>query len=149
MVYWKQIEDMVGREITTQLKERTVSTLDIEPTSPDVEDTLKVTDSDVRKAKQSSSTSMPKPKALPPKSTPAKSSSSAPLIMGGGLFLLLLGGGLGYWYINKDQAVEPVSRVVVSTKTLPKGNPANEQDLGADTATTVVLKTTVFFVKMS
>ena len=120
----------------------TVPTLDLEPTSPDVEDTLKVTDSDVRRAKQSSSTSMPKPKALSPKPTPAKSNSSVPLIMGGGLFLLLLGGGLGYWYIKKNQTVEPVATTVVATKVLPKGNPANEQDLGASTSTTVVLKTT-------
>lgn len=131
----------VKEEIPEPPLPSTVATLDLEPTSPDVEDTLKVTDSDVRRAKQSSSASMPKPKALPPKPTPVKSSNSVPLIMGGGLFLLLLGGGLGYWYINKDQRVDPVSTAVVETKTLPKGNPANAQDLGADTATTVVLKT--------
>ncbi len=132
----------VKEEIPAPPLPSTVATLDLEPTSPDVEDTLKVTDSDVRRAKQSSSASMPKPKALPPKSSPPKATNPVPLIMGGGLFLLLLGGGLGYWYINKDQAVDPVSTAVVETKTLPKGNPANEQDLGAATATKVVLKTT-------
>ena len=86
----------------------TVPTLDIVPPAPDVEDTLKVTDSDVRKAKQSSSASMPKPKALPPKPVPQKSTNPVPIIMGGGLLLLLLGGGLGYWYVNQDKSVEPL-----------------------------------------
>ena len=132
----------VKEEIPEPPLPSTVPTLDLEPSKADLSDTLKVNDSDVQKAKQSSSASMPKPKALPPKSGPTKNSNSVPLIMGGGLFLLLLGGGLGYWYINKDQSVKPVSTTIVETKTLPIGNPANEEDLGSDTGTKVVLKTT-------
>jgi hypothetical protein len=119
----------------------TVPTLDIEPTAPDVEDTLKVTGSDVQNAKRSTPSSVPKPRAKSSKSTPVKSSNPVPLIMGGGLFLLLLGGGLGYWYINKNQSVDPPSTTVEPVKTFPKGKPATEEDLGGETGTRLVLKT--------
>lgn len=120
----------------------TVPTLDIEPTAPDVEDTLKVTNSDVQKAKRSSSSSssVPKPKTTPSKSATTKSSNTVPLIMGGGLFLLLLGGGLGYWYVNKDQPLAPPSTTIEPVKTFPKGKPANEEDLGGENGTKLVLK---------
>ena len=119
----------------------TVSTVDLEPTSPEVEDTLKITDSDVQKATQTSS-SMSRPKPAPAKSQPVKS-NSLPLIMGGGLLLLLLGGGVGYLYIKNDRSSQDSVATESVVEKFPKGKPATEEDLKSDTGTTVVLKTAV------
>ena len=119
----------------------TVETVDLEPTAPGVEDTLKVTQSDIHDAKKAPRPEPPKP-VQPTKTKPvSKSSSPIPLILGGGLLLLLLGGGVGYWYINQNKPVEPTPTAVTQPETFPPGGPASEQDLGSDTQTKITLRT--------
>ena len=119
----------------------TVPTVDIEPTSPEIEDTLKVSASDVLEAKRQA----------PPKVgtvtqgtattvQPVKGKSPAIAMLGGGLLLLLLGGGAGYWYINQDKAVEPKPTTVVEAESFPVGKSASTEDLGSDTGIKIVLK---------
>ena len=79
--------------------------------SPDVEDTLKMTDSDVQSLANDIIIGFyAKAQGIAVQITGStKSSNPVPIIMGGGLFLLLLGGGVGYWYVNQEQPVKDTS----------------------------------------
>lgn len=119
----------------------TVETVDIEPTAPDVEDTLKVTQSDIHEAKKTPPIAPPKPVESVKAKPASKQSSSIPLILGGGLLLLLLGGGVGYWYISQKKPVQPTPTALAEPEDFQEGSSPTEQDLGSDTGTKITLKT--------
>ena len=128
-------------------------TVNLDLTQPEVDDTLKVTDSDVRSAKQNipvvSTGTSPLTNSASKSSVQVKS-NPIPMILGGGLFLLLMGGGAGYWYVTQQSTdgTDGTKEQIVTTgekETSPQGKQGESgsiQDLGESEGARAVLNVT-------
>lgn len=124
-------------------------TVNLDLTQPEVDDTLKVTGSDVRNAKQNipvahtgASPSTPHTHTRQNSNVQVKK-NPMPMIIGGGLLLLLLGGGAGYGYVTQQSPTKESgssTTVVAEKETLPLGASGILKDLGGSDGSRVVLK---------
>lgn len=123
-------------------------TVNLDLTQPEVDDTLKVTDSDVRSAKQNipvvSTGTSPLTNSASKSSVQVKS-NPIPIILGGGLFLLLLGGGAGYWFVTQQSTDGTDTEVVATVEKATQGKQGKSgslQDLGESEGARAVLNVT-------